>query len=433
MQLIRCLTFVLVMTSIIPCRTLAANVETPPIVAVSVVGAPIANVKIETYGEVKASTVSRYLSVHKGDRLEQNAINQDYANLVKLGGFRPRLSIEQDPATGEVTLHWIVMAKWLAPTYHPFYIEEPLSPPVEGVGFVVKSPELSSSGSNLAVSTEFTRRANIARAEYTIPLRINPITGRVSEFLLNTYGAKGVFRASQPYAVDIYSWSTAFGANYLNRGTNGTQYEFGLVSARSTSAKPTYIVAPSMYDTFYKPARNTVLEAGLSHACPGPPTQWHPPYCYVQYRARASDGIGALGATNEFQTYTADIAHYTRVGSSTIALHGALWRSGGVLPTSYINCAAGLHGYAKAWCGTDAQILQAEYRIGDALPGNLKFFLLGETAASRVRGGDQIFAPSKFQWHSDAGFGVMYRGLRFDITHGAEGGRITYEFQGQLF
>ncbi len=433
MQSVRVLAIVLVALTMIPCRTSAASVEQAPVVALSAAGATIENVTIETYGAVKPSAVLRYLSLHKGDRLEQDSVDRDYANLTKLGGFRARLQVAQNPATGEVVLHWIIMAKWLSPTYHPFYLEEPLSPPIEGVGFVARSPQLDPRGSDVALSTEFTRRANIVRGLYTSPVHLDPVAGRESELVLNVYGGHGDYRASQPYAVDIQSWSTAIQASYLMRNKNGTQLEFGVNSAQSSSDKPTYIVAPSMLDTYYKPARETVLEAGISHACPGPATQWYPPYCYVQYRARVSDGIGGLGANNQFQSYFADIAQYTRVGSSTFAVHGALSRTGGIIPTSYINCAAGLHGYAKPWCGTDSEIIQAEYRIDDALPHVVKFFLLGETAASRVRGGDQTFAPPAFQWHSDYGFGVMIHTFRFDITKGADGGRITYEFQGQLF
>jgi hypothetical protein len=90
-------------------------------------------------------------------------------------------------------------------------------------------------------------------------------------------------------------------------------------------------------------------------------------------------------------------------------------------------------GYAKATCGTDANLVQAEFRIADARPGPLKFILFTETAASRVRGGDQPFAPSSFVWRADSGAGVAYRGFRFNLAYGSQGGRITYEVIGQLF
>jgi hypothetical protein len=90
-------------------------------------------------------------------------------------------------------------------------------------------------------------------------------------------------------------------------------------------------------------------------------------------------------------------------------------------------------GYAKATCGTDANLIQTEFRIADARPGPLKFILFTETAASRIRGGNQYFAPSTFQWRADSGIGVQYRGFRFNVASGSQGGRITYEVQGQLF
>jgi hypothetical protein len=90
-------------------------------------------------------------------------------------------------------------------------------------------------------------------------------------------------------------------------------------------------------------------------------------------------------------------------------------------------------GYAKATCGTDANLIQAEFRIADARPGPLKFIVFTETAASRIRGGDQPFAPSSFAWRADSGVGVLYHGFRFNLAYGNQGGRITYEVLGQLF
>jgi hypothetical protein len=414
----------------------SALAETPkgaPVIAISEAGARIAGVTIETYGVVKAETARRYLSLHQGDTLEQNAVDRDYANLARLGGLHPRLDIEQDPVTGEVTLHWILMGKWLAPTDHPPYGEQPLAVPLEGVGFVLTSPQFDRNGSYLSGYSQLTQRTDLGRVLYTMPLRIDPVKGRESDLVWSVYGARGVFRISQPAAVNIYSWITAEEVAYLIRGTNGTQVEAGFRVTRSTSDKTTYIVAPTIYDTFHSPSRTTVLMAGIAHACLGPPTLWHPPYCWIQYRAAVYDSIGGLGATNEYQSYQADVAHYTPVGNSTLAVRAAAYRTGGVIPSSFVVCAAGLHGYPKPFCGTDANILQAEYRFADALPGKWKFFLLTETGSSRVRGGDQAFAPPTYHWHADSGIGVMYNGFRLDVTRGSAGNRLTYEFQGQLF
>jgi hypothetical protein len=178
--------------------------------------------------------------------------------------------------------------------------------------------------------------------------------------------------------------------------------------------------------------RTTTIELGLSHTCPVAPTRWYPPFCYVQYRVEGFDDIGGLGADTEYRSVLADIAQYTRVGSSTFAVHGAVNRSGGVLPTSFLLCAY-TFGYAKATCGTDTNLVQAEFRIADARPGLLKFILFTETASSRIRGGNQPFAPSTFQWRADSGVGIQYRGFRFNVASGSQGGRITYEVQGQLF
>lgn len=411
----------------------AAMPEAAPQVAIVERGARIATVTIETYGVVKQAIVRRYLSLRAGDTLEQAAVERDYNNLTRLGGWRVRLAVRSDPATGNVTLHWIVMARQFEPTDHPFYADQPLSTPIEGVGWIAKSPPLDDRGSTASTTSQLSRRANLFRAAYTTPLSVDSTSGRETDFIVDEFGGRGVYRASQPLAVNVYSWAMGAEALYLMRYTNGTQIEFGAEEMRSTSAQPTYIVAPSLYDTYYAPARNTLLKAGVSHSCPVPPAEWHPPYCYLQYRVEAVDAVGGLGANTKYRVILADAAQYTRVGSSTFVLHGGVWRTGGVVPTSALVCATGLRGFAKGTCGTDADVLQAEYRIADARPGNWKFILFTETAASRVRGGDQPFAPPAFAWHGDSGVGVMYRGVRLNLAYGSQGGRLTYELQGQLF
>ncbi|HTA54991.1 MAG TPA: hypothetical protein VK755_09655 [Candidatus Acidoferrales bacterium] len=423
-------TSLLVATTTLPA---AAIPEATPRVAIVERGARIATVTIETYGVVKEPIVRRYLSLRAGDTLEQAAVERDYNNLTRLGGWRVRLAIRSDPSTASVSLHWIVMARQFEPTDHPYYADQPLSTPIEGVGWIAKSSPLDDRGSTASTTSQLSRRANLFHAAYTTPLSVDSTSGRESDFIVDEFGGRGVYRASQPLAVNVYSWAMGAEALYLMRYTNGTQIELGAEAVRSTSAQPTYIVAPSLYDTYYTPVRNTLLKAGVSHSCPVPPAQWHPPYCYLQYRVEAVDAIGGLGANTEYRAVLADAAQYTRVGSSTLVLHGGVWRSGGVVPTSALVCATGLRGYAKGTCGTDADVLQAEYRIADARPGNWKFILFTETAASRVRGGDQSFAPPAFAWHGDSGVGVMYRGVRLNLAYGSQGGRLTYELQGQLF
>ena len=152
----------------------------------------------------------------------------------------------------------------------------------------------------------------------------------------------------------------------------------------------------------------------------------------MQYRIEAFDYVGGLGANTEYRSLLGDVAQYTRIGSSTLAIHGAVNRTGGVLPTSVLLCAY-TFGYAKATCGTDTNLGQMEFRLADARPGPFKFILFTETAASRIRGGHQAFAPSSYQWRADSGIGLQFSGFRFNVASGNQGGRITYEVQGQLF
>jgi hypothetical protein len=412
-------------------RPAGAAPEPPPQVAPVDEGAKIADVSIEAYGVTNAQVAMRYLALRKGDDLTQSAVSRDYTNLSRLAGLRTRLEIRESGARA-VALRWIVLGPAFAPTDHPFYGDQPLSIPIEGFGTVLTSPPVDKNGANLSLVTQVALRAQLARAIYTQPLWVNSSSGREGDLIVDTYGARGVFRASEPVTEDVYSWVEGDEVLYLVRGTNGTQVELGFRSARSTSAKPTYIVAPSLVDTFDNAVRTTTLEAGVSHTCPIAPTRWYPPNCYLQYRVEAFDNVGGLGANTEYRSVFADLAQYNRVGSSTFVVHGAATRSGGVLPTSFLSCAY-TFGYAKATCGTDTNLVQTEFRIADARPGPLKFVLFTETASSRIRGGHQAFAPATFQWRADSGVGLQYRGFRFNVASGSQGGRITYEVQGQLF
>ena len=71
-----------------------------------------------------------------------------------------------------------------------------------------------------------------------------------SKSSLRNAAHRGVFRQTEPVTQDIYSWVEGDEALYLVRGTDGTQFEAGLRQTRSTSAKSTFIVAPSVVDTF---------------------------------------------------------------------------------------------------------------------------------------------------------------------------------------
>jgi hypothetical protein len=144
------------------------------------------------------------------------------------------------------------------------------------------------------------------------------------------------------------------------------------------------------------------------------------------------DAVGVLGATNEFQIYTADISQYIRAGSSTFALHAASARTGGVLPESFLVC-GGARAYPKPFCGTDAHSLQAEFRLSDRIPSTIHFVVFTETAGSRIRGGAQTFASPEFQWHADSGIGVIYRSVRINFAYGSEGARTSFELQGQIY
>lgn len=397
------------------------------------VGAVIKDVSIETYGVTKPAVVRQYLSLKAGDRLEQSGVDRDYANLTKLAGAIPRLTFEPGTEPNTVTLHWIVMTKWFALTEHPFYGDTPLSAPIQGVGFIVTSRPVNSHGSNFSAISQLSRRANLVRLFYTEPVHVNPVKGRESDLMFDAFGGRGVFRESQPQAINIYSWNTGAEATYYVHGTNDNQLQLGIRTTRTTTAQSTGIVAPSLYQTSEHPGRYTVLEGGYSHNCGVPATKWQPPFCSFQYRFQVADAIGVLGTTSEYQSYIADVAKYFTVGTSAVALHVVEARTGGVIPDSFLVCGNGIRAYPKPFCGTDAQNFQAEYRIAQAVPGPVHFVLFTETSASRVRGGTQVFAPPTFQWHPDSGFGFIYRLLRFDFAWGNQGGRFSVEIQGQTF
>ncbi len=407
----------------------SAAIELPPVVPASDVGARIDDVVMETYGITTPEIAKRYLSLHKGDTLTQERVQHDYRNLERLADLRTRLRIEGD-ADGGVTLHWIVLGKWFEITDHPFYGDQPLTIPIGGLGTIVSSHPLDADGTTVSSYSQIALRAKLARLVVTRPLWVDAARGREGDVIVNELGARGDVRADQPFSQEIYSWVQGPEALYLDRGSNGTQLEFGIRSTRSTSASSTYISAPSVVDTYDTPARSTTLEAGLSHACPLP--RLYPPYCYLQYRLEGFDSIGGLGANNFWHAASLDLAQYNRIGASTLVFHGAVYRSGGTIPTSNLSCAS-TWSYAKPLCGTDTNLLEAEVRLADARPGIVKAIVFADTAAARVRGGDQSFVPSAFLWRGDAGVGVSYRTFRVNLAYGTTGGRLTVQVVGQLF
>jgi hypothetical protein len=418
---------------ILPLPAAASAPVAPPKVSAAIAGAQIEDVTIETYGHTSPSVVRRYLSLRKGSLLDQSGVNRDFTNLRRLAGFIPRLVIGPGSAANTATLHWIVMAKWLKPTDHPFYADQPLTAPIQGIGYIVTSAPVDSRGSTFSSYSQLSRRANLVRILYTSPIAVNPVKGTETDVIVDTFGGRGVFRASQPLAINIYSWNTGAEAALLHGATNGTQFEVGIRETRSTTAQSTGIVSPYVFQTSKSPAHVTVLEAGYSHACPVPSSQWYPPYCHTQYRLEAFDALGWFGSTREYQSYLADVAQYFAVGKSTLVLHGAESRTGGVVPDSFLVCAY-VRAYPKAFCGTDAQQATAEFRLNDALPQIFKFAFFTETASSRVRGGTQAFAPPTFHWHADSGVGIIFRNyIRVDIAYGSAGGRLSVALQGQTY
>jgi hypothetical protein len=413
---------------------IARNINAPPELTESEVGATVEDITFEIYGKLKIATVRRYLTLQRGSRLEQSAVDQDYANLLRLGDYRyrPRLEIEPGSTEGTVRLHWIITSRWILPTEHPFYANPPLAAPIQGVGFILNGPPMDSHGTYFSGYTQLSKRANLGRFLFTAPFHVNPDTGTENALVVDAFGGKGVFRTSVPKAVNVYSWNAGEEALFSTANTDGQQFQAGLRVAHTTNEVWSGLDAPSLYRTDLAPGRTTSLAAGLSQACPVPAVKWYPPYCNEQYRFSIADAIGGLGATSEYQTYSADIARYWAIGPSTFVIHGAATRTGGVLPDSFVNCFV-VRGYPKGFCGTDSEGFTAEYRINEAHFKNFEFVLFTEDAASRVRQSANANATPYFLWHPDSGIGVFYRLLRIDYAYGKAGGRLTFELRGQTF
>jgi hypothetical protein len=416
----------------VPLNTRAQEFLGPPRITGEQAGATIDKVTIETYGVLKASMVRRYLALHHGSCLTQEGLDHDFTDLGRVGSYRTRVTVKPGEAPHTVDLHWIVMSKWLKPTSHPFYGDAPLTAAIQGVGFILTAPPLDTNGTNFSGYTQFSKRANLARGLFTVPLSVNPETGRENSFVADISGGRGVYRASEPLAINVYSWTTGAEALFLSQGVNGTQFEGGLRLLRSVDAATSAIEAPSLYNTFEHAARATQLVAGMSHACLSGPYRWFPPYCDMQYRLQVSDSIGGFGATQEYRLISADVARYVAVGESTLAFHVNAVRTGGVLPDSFLVCST-VRAYPKSFCGTDAEGGTLEYRIDDVKQRPLEFVLFTEDASSRVRAGTQSFALSHFTWFPDSGIGVEYHLVRLDLAYGKDGARLTFELKGQLY
>ncbi len=405
----------------------------PPRISATENGARISAVTIRTYGVVRSSGIRPYLSLRRGDRLDQAGVDRDFRNLVRLGGYIPR---REGRGTGKPhggALHWIVMAKWLAPTKHPFYGDQPLSAPIEGVGWILTSTQLGKRDSNFSAYTQLSQRADLARVLFTSPAAIDAANGRKSGIIVDGFGARGDLRISYPQAINVYSWTSGIEAVFLTQWTNGTQVEFGARRQHTSTSLSSGVLSPYVYPTSIAPAVNTVIEAGIDHACTVPPAHWHPPFCSIQYRIQGYDAIGGFGSTNEYASLLGDVAGYIKVDTSTLALHASVSRTGGVVPDSFLVCAAGLRAYPKSFCGTDGQVLMAELRLNDDHDQPVKLVLFTETGASRVRGSEVAYAPQTYTWHPDSGIGLIYHGIRFDVGYGKAGGRFTFGLVGQLF
>ena len=410
----------------------AQNLGGPPQLTAAQVGSTVEDVSVQTYGVLRPATVRRYLSIKPGMRLYQRAIDHDFANLTRLGAYQTRLNVQNGPAPGTVRLLWIVQSKWVKPTDHPFYRDAPLSASIQGVGFILTAPPMDSHGGNFSAYTQLSKRANLARLLYTEPLTVHPNSGVASSVIVDTFGGRGVFRASEPEAVNVYSWTAGEEALFLTQRDNGSQFETGVRVAHTSNELSSNLVAPSLYPTNVSWARTTQLLAGLTHGCTVPATHWYPPFCDMQYRFSVTDAIGGLGATSTYQVYAEDVVRYVGVGDSTLAVHASVVRSGGVVPDSFLVCAT-VRGYPKSFCGTDAEGITAEYRIDDQKNPKMEFVVFTETAASRVRQSENGNATPYFSWHPDTGVGVMFHLLRIDVADGKAGMRLTFELRGQTF
>jgi hypothetical protein len=80
--------------------------ERPPVVQ-SEPGSTVDDVTIEIYGEVMRDIAQRYLALEPGALLMQTAIDHDYNNLLRLGGYRVRLETRAGSTPNSMTLHWI--------------------------------------------------------------------------------------------------------------------------------------------------------------------------------------------------------------------------------------------------------------------------------------------------------------------------------------
>lgn len=407
--------------------------EHAPIVAASQAGSVIEDVTVDTHGSTRPPVVMQYLTMRTGQVLSQDGIDHDYATLTLVAGYEATLSVRDGNKPGTVSLHWDVVAKVLAPTYHPYYADKPLTAPFQGIGFVVTSPALDRRGTTFSAFSQLAQRANLFSGLITRPIRVDPLTSKESDIVVSFSGGKGVYRQLVPPNKNVYSWTDQIGIDYWSHNANDTQFEAGFRYNTSSTQIPSGLSSPFLYPTWRAPSHNLVAEAGLLHGCVDNAARWYPPYCSFQYRLFVADEIGGFGSTSKYEGFNGGAAWYFRAGNSAIALQGKISRSGGVLPDSFLVC-SGARAYPKPFCGTDTQLLQAEYRLNDALPEKVKFIFFFDDAASRVRGETFPENTSTFEWHDSYGIGISYRNfIRIDLGYGKPGGRLTFALEGQTF
>ena len=351
-------------------------------------------------------------------RLERSLIEGDYHRLAVLGYYRAAVTIENGPKPGTVIVHWIVAEPWLRLVANTRY-SDPMNSIRKGAGFTVSSKS-DKNGAHPFFQTWLGAFTHDFAAGVIAPVKVSSVRSSEQDFIGDAYADFEANQYANPTVATIFNKTAGLEAEWLVRTSSGIRYGIKLREEHATSEASSGIVSSSVLPTNGQLVKSFLVIAGLSSYCYGPAS-----ICPAQYRLQFTDGVGAFGASSEFQSYVVDASRYFSINSATtLAIRAATTRTGGIVPTQDLPQLDDLRGYRRPFYGTDDEVFQAELRLNDMRPRSLETFIFTETGAYRFRNGIGSYNPQTFTFNADSGVGFLWRSVGLVLAHGNTGGMI---------
>jgi hypothetical protein len=394
---------------------ITAEARAQPAIPPGAVGSTIEAVRVDVKGIADRFTVMRYLAAKPGMKLQASLIEGDYHRLAVLGYYRAAVLIESGHKPGTVIVHWTVVEPWIRLVANTRY-SDPMNSVRKGAGFTVSSRS-ANNGAHPFFQTWVGAFTHDFAAGVIAPINVSSVRNSEQDFVGDVYADFEANQYANPAIATIFNKTAGLEAEWLVRTSSGIRYGIKLRDEHATSAAPSGIVSSSVLPINGVVVKSFLVIAGISSYCYGPAS-----ICPAQYRLQFTDGIGAFGASSEFQSYVADASRYFPINAATaFAIRAATTRTGGVVPTQDLPQLDDLRGYKKPFYGTDDEVFQAELRFNDMRPRSIQTFIFTETGGYRFRNGVGPYNPQTFTFNADSGFGFMWRSVGIVVAHGNTG------------